>query len=336
MRPRAPTVAELGETRLVRLLRRMLDRPGACAVGNGDDALVWQPTGQVVATVDSVVEGVDWLADQTPAEAIGHRAAAVNLSDLAAMGAEPKLLLLALECRGEISSEVVLRAARGLAALADRCGCSVAGGDVGLSPGPMRWSVTALGQLQGPPLLRSSARPGDRVWLIGQVGLAAVGLAWLQRHPRLPEAGHWAEPFVRAHLWPEPQLAAGRHLQQLACAGARLACIDVSDGLALDAARLADASRVGIHLQLDAPAWPTEALQWLERQGLSPSELVGAGGDDYALLVSAPAELDLVAAWPWPELPCCAIGQATVGPAGKAFVAVGNQVVQGAGWLHGN
>ncbi|MBI5608062.1 MAG: thiamine-phosphate kinase [Deltaproteobacteria bacterium] len=335
MRPRPPTVAELGEIRLVRVLRRTLDRPGACSVANGDDALVWQPQGQVVATVDSVVEGVDWLAEVAPPEAVGHRAAAVNLSDLAAMGAEPKLLLLALECRGDVSSEWLLRAARGLAATADRFGCSVAGGDVGLCPGPQRWSVTALGQLQGPPLLRSTARPGDRVWLIGRVGWAALGLAWLQRHPHEPPADHWAAPFVRAHWWPEPLVAAGRHLQALAQGGARISCLDVSDGLALDAARLAEASRVGIHLQLAAPAWPAEALDWLKTQELSPAELVGAGGDDYALLVAAPADLDLAAAWPWPELPCTAIGEITVGPAGKAFVAVGNQVVQGAGWLHG-
>lgn len=337
-RPPPPSVGQLGELRLLRMLRRIFDLGAqvdpAVQVDNGDDALVWLPRGACVATVDSVTEGVDWLPGLTPDEAIGHRAAAVNLSDLAAMGARPRHLLVALELPKDAPSDQVLRAAQGLAALALRSGCRVSGGDLGFSPGPQRWSVTALGDLQGLALRRDQARPGDHLWLIGDVGRAALGLAWLQHHRQRPPHGHWAEPFVAAHWRPEPLNAAGLALQALHDQGMRLACIDISDGLALDAARLCQASRAGAVLQLPAPNWPPEALQWAQELRISPAECCGAGGDDYALLVAAPADVELG------SLPGLGgaqrVGEVVVGPVGKVFVTVGGQVVAGAGWLHGN
>lgn len=334
-RPAAPSVRELGEERLVRALRQVLDRPGPCSVANGDDALVWQPQGQVVATVDSVVQGVDWLDGVTPAEAIGHRAAAVNLSDLAAMGARPQVLLLAVECPGSTSSALLVRAARGLAALAERHGSSVQGGDVGVSEGPLRLTVTALGDLQGPALLRAATRPGDQLWLIGKVGWAGLGLAWLRAHGTLPEPGHWAEPFVQAHLWPQPLVGAGRALQALAAAGQRIGCIDISDGLGLDASRLARASGVGAVLELPAPQWPPQALQWLSQAGLAAEDLCASGGDDYALLVSAPPDVDLVQALGDRCGPVALVGVAVIGPKGKVHLSVGGVAARTSGWLHG-
>ena len=347
VKPPVPTVGQLGELRLLRLLRQIFDHPapsgGAPAwswvvdpeleVDNGDDALVWLPQGACVATVDSITEGVDWLRGLTPPEAVGHRAGAVNLSDLAAMGATPVHLLLALELPPDMPSDQVLRGARGLAQVAQRFGCRVSGGDLGFSAGPQRWSVTALGEVSGRPLRRDSARPGDRLWLIGEVGMAAVGLAWLQRTGGLPATGHWAEPFVEAHLRPEPLVAAGRLLQRLAVQGQRLACLDISDGLVLDATRLCAASRVGAVVELPAPQWPEAAQQWLEEQHILPSECCGAGGDDYALLVAAAPDIDLSACGL--QSPCRVVGQITVGPSGKVFASVGGQVVAGAGWLHG-
>ncbi len=333
-RPPPPTLAQLGERRAIAVLRRMFDRPNQdLVVGNGDDALVWQPRGQVVATVDSVVQGVDWLPDLTPPEAIGHRAAAVNLSDLAAMGAAPRHLLLAVEAPPDLSAELLVRAARGLATLADRYGCAVAGGDLGLSPGPLRLTVTALGELEGPALLRSAARPGDAVWLIGDVGSAALGLAWLAEERRVPDCDHWAAPFVRAHLWPQPRVAEGLALQRLAQDGQRLGCIDVSDGLALDVGRIASASRLGVVIDMILPPWPTPALHWCADHGLVPSELCGSGGDDYALVVVTHPNLDLAGVLSG-SFTVQRIGRCTVGPAGTAFVVIGGAVVAGKGYLH--
>ena len=279
-------VDALGELAIIRQLRAILDAPRAdLLVGNGDDAAVWQPDGPVVATVDSVVAGIDWLVDRTPPAAIGHRAAAVNLSDLAAMGAQPQILLLALELPGDQDVDDLLTAARGLRSLADKHGAVVAGGDFGISPGPARWTVTALGTLHGEPMRRDRVQPGDAMWLIGNVGQAALGLAALRLGADQPA-------LIAAHLWPQPLVQAGLRLQQL---GVR-AALDVSDGLGLDAQRLAQASGVDLHLRLPRPTWLTADLQrWLDAARLDWRLACAQGGDDYALLCAAPQGLDLSA-----------------------------------------
>ncbi|MBM4344399.1 MAG: thiamine-phosphate kinase [Deltaproteobacteria bacterium] len=322
---------------MVAALRRVLDRPHGdldLPVGNGDDAVVWRPRGQVVATVDSVVEGVDWLAQRTPPEAIGHRAAAVNLSDLAAMGAQPRLLLLSIDAPPTLASDMLVRAARQLADTAADHGAAVHGGDFGLSAGPLRLTVTALGELQGPALRRDVARPGDGVWAVGALGQAAAGLAWLSAHAAMPLDQEPAAQWVRAHLYPQPHVRAGLRLQSAAQAGARLGAIDVSDGLCADAARVAAASRVGMVLHLPEPPWAGAAEALAAAAGTSVADWVGAGGDDYALLVTAAAGVE-VAAIVGDAAPCTRIGQCTVGPAGKVFATVGGRVVDGRGYFHG-
>ncbi len=278
------TVGEAGELLVIHQLRGIFDAPRAdLLVANGDDAVVWQPDGPVAATIDSIVAGVDWLEDRTPPAAIGHRAAAVNLSDLAAMGARPRLLLLALEVPPEQDLAALLAAARALKALADRHGATVVGGDLGFSPGPARWTVTALGTLPGEPMRRDRVQPGDVIWLAGAVGLAALGLAALR-------AGDDQPQFIAAHLWPQPLVALGLQLRN---AGVR-AAIDVSDGLGLDAQRLAQASGIDMHLNLPRPDWVSpETEQWLRSRDLDWRLACAAGGDDYALLCAAPPHLDL-------------------------------------------
>lgn len=328
----------MGEARIVAALRRVMERAASdvdLPVANGDDALVWRPAGQVVATVDSVVEGVDWLPDLTAPEAFGHRAAAVNLSDLAAMGARPRLLLLAIDAPPALSAETLVRAVRQLTATAAEHGCTVQGGDFGLCPGPLRLTVTALGDLDGPALRRDNAKPGDTVWLLGALGRAAAGLSYLLAHGALPAPDHPLAPLVHAHLYPQPLVTAGRALQAAAQAGARVAAIDVSDGLCADAARIASASRVGMTLDLAEPPWADAAAELAALRGNSVAEWVGAGGDDYALVVTAPADLDVAALAP-AGVACALIGRCTVGPAGKVFATVGGKVVAGRGYFHGS
>lgn len=335
-------VGEVGEAHLVARLRAVLDRPRPdLLLPNGDDAACWQAHGPVAATVDSVVAGVDWLPGRTPARAIGHRAAAVNLSDLAAVGAQPRALLLALELPPDQDLDELLAAAEGLAALADRFGCSVVGGDVGLSSGPARWTVTALGDLVGPPLRRDAARPGDRLWLVGEVGLAGLGLDLLRQNLSHPATA----PLVERHLWPIPRVEAGL---RLARAGVRLAALDVSDGLGLDAQRLAQASGVALALEVPAEAGPDPAarqacedLAHRTGAGLDWRAAMASGGDDYALLVAAPPELD-VAAWlaadpdapKSPETHCWPVGRVLAGPPGTVTLQIAGQPVAGGGWLH--
>ncbi len=312
-------VHTLGERAVIGQLRALFDAPRAdVLVANGDDAAVWQPDGPVVATVDSVVAGVDWLEGRTPAAAIGHRAAAVNLSDLAAMGARPRLLLLALELPPDHDVDALVAAAAGLQALAAQHGALVVGGDFGLSPGPARWTVTALGTLAGPPLRRDGARPGDALWLFGAVGLAALGLAALQAGDDQPLA-------IAAHLWPQPLVTLGLALQR---AGVR-AAIDVSDGLGLDAQRLAQASGVDLVLDLPPPTWLSPPLvAWLALRRLDWRTAMAAGGDDYALLCAAPPGLDLT------DLGGLRIGDVQAGT-GQVVMRIAGKSVTVQGYCHG-
>lgn len=282
------TVAEVGERAVVAWLRQRLARPHPhLTLGIGDDAAVFALPGQTVATVDAVTAGVDWLVDATPRAAIGHRAAAVNLSDLAAMGATPALLLLSLELPGALPMVDLQAAVEGLCALCEAHDVAVAGGDVGMGEGPEHWSVTAIGWLQAGPMRRDRARAGDVVWLVGQVGAAAVGLAAL----RARWTGQGLQGCVRAHRWPGPQIEAGKRLQ---ATGQRLAAIDISDGLWLDASRLAQASGLELVVNLPRPSWCDPGV---ERDclalGIDWRQACATGGDDYALLVTADPELDV-------------------------------------------
>ena len=298
-------VDQAGELAIVARLQQIYagDRPDAAldpgddgvTIGIGDDAAVVRAQGALALCVDSVEAGCDWLPGVTPPEAIGHRAAAVNLSDLAAMGAAPRWLLVALRLAPDDAVADLERAAAGLQALAQAHGARVVGGDLDIGPGPQRWTVAAAGEIRGWPLARSQARPGDVLWLIGEVGHAAFGLRWLTSHAG-SFVGELAWPVAEthpahAHLVPRPLVAAGCALAEH---GAGIAAIDVSDGLWLDAERLARASGVDLTIDLPRPAWLSrERALWCDRAGFDWRAACAAGGDDYALLVAAPAEVDV-------------------------------------------
>lgn len=274
-------IHEVGERALIEQLRRVFARVDPRVVlGIGDDAAILSVHAPLCVTTDSIEAGVDWLIDRTPRDAIGHRAAAVNLSDLAAMGAEPLALTLALELPSTTPVADILTSARAMARLASEHNATVVGGDIGVGS-TERWTVTAMGTLPAPPLLRSNARPGDTVWLIGEVGMAQIGLLALQEGRK---TGVFA-PFVQRHLRPEPLCALG---VAVARQTPRASAIDLSDGLLTDARKLAAASGVRLELCVARPRWCSDALladplfatfDW--------RSAVAAGGDDYALLVTA-------------------------------------------------
>ena len=246
-------------------------------LGVGDDAaLLAVPPGRVlVAATDTLVEGRHFLAG-TPASSIGHNALAVNLSDLAAMGAEPAWALLSLSLPS--SDERWLEAfAGGLLALADAHGVVLVGGDT--VRGPLVVTVEVLGFVEpGRALRRSGARPGDLLYVSGSPGESAAGLDILRGSGRFDEV---ADPLVRRHLYAEPRVALGRELGTLASAA-----MDVSDGLLGDLRKLCAASGVGATLELEA--LPVSAAL---RARCTPAECehyVLAGGDDYELLFTAP------------------------------------------------
>jgi thiamine-monophosphate kinase len=279
-----PTVAELSEGLI---LRRILDRLGASSalVGPGDDAAVLAaPDGRIVATVDTLVHGPDFRLAWSSAYDLGWKAAAVNLADVAAMGARPTALLVALAMPDGTRLSFVEGIADGLRAACDALapGCVVEGGDLTVSD-TLTIAVTALGVLDGAaPVLRSGARPGDVVAVCGELGAAGRGLALLFEQFRdaagEPVAidGDSLTPAeavdLAAQLRPSPPLHAG----PVAAAAGATAMMDVSDGLVLDASRLAAASGVTIALE-------TAALGDDPRTALS-------GGEDHALLATFPAE----------------------------------------------
>jgi thiamine-monophosphate kinase len=281
---RAPTVAEAGERAIIQLIRRRLPQPPAWVLtGIGDDAAVIRPARNTVdvLTADALVEGVHFDCRFTPPGSIGHRAMAANLSDLAAMGAQPRVALLSLALPGSWPVVDLEAMVDGLLALATAHGVHLVGGNITRSPGPLVIDVTACGAVHHRRVLRrSGARPGDEVWVSGTIGSAAAGLAWLAQSER-PDPGADMQACTDAYLWPQPRVRLGLLLGRNRAA---TACVDLSDGLADGLTQLAAASGAGIEIDAAAvPVAPT-ARQWFESRGSDPVRAALGGGDDYELL----------------------------------------------------
>lgn len=269
----------IGETSEGDILRRILARtPSAAAaiVGPGDDAAVIRVAGDLVATTDTLVHGPDFRLAWSTGFDLGWKAAAVNLADVAAMGARPTALLVALAIPSAMPVSFVEELADGLAgacaALAP--GCAVVGGDLTVSD-TLTIAVTALGDLEGrPAVLRSGARVGDTVAIAGEQGLATQGLSILFRqftdehgHPVRYEEDQLSEQeraLVVHQLRPVPPISAGL----VAANGGATAMMDLSDGLVLDARRMAKASGVSIDISSQAFDNPAAALEGGEDHGL--------------------------------------------------------------------
>ena len=261
-----------GEFELIERFTRPFGRGEGIRVGIGDDAAVLRPPpGQdLVATVDAVVEGVHFTPRFTPEE-IGWKALAVNLSDLAAMGARPLWALVALSTPPAADPGRLARIGRGIAACARRHALSVVGGNV-TAARQLSLTVTVLGAVgKGRALLRSGGRPGDLLVVSGTLGDAALGL--------LPGAAPGPRSRQRR---PRPRLALGRGV-----AGIAHAAIDISDGFLQDLGHLCAASGVGARLEADRlPLSP--AYRAATRGSRDPFEGALSGGEDYELLLAVP------------------------------------------------
>jgi len=247
-------------------------------LGVGDDAAVLQPAPgyELVATTDTLVAGVHFPDDCPPA-ALGYRALAVNLSDLAAMGAAPAWALLALTLP-EAEEGWLREFAAALGALARQHGVTLVGGNT--TRGPLSITVQLLGSVpRGRALRRSGAQVGDALFVSGTPGDAAGGLAVLQG--QLAVAAPWGEQLRERFLRPTPRLALGAALRDWASA-----CIDVSDGLLGDAAKLAAASGVGLCIEWQAV--PVSAALGMALAPEPARQLALTGGDDYELCFAVP------------------------------------------------
>ena len=291
--PGPASVADCSERELIARIRTLLPAaPGWLLVGIGDDAAVVEPERNrvEVLTVDAVVEGIHFDRAFVPPDAIGHRALAVNLSDLAAMGAAPRLALLSMALPASLPLADFDAIAAGLAALAARHRLHVVGGNLTRSPGPLMIDVTVIGTVKRrQALTRTGARPGDDVYVSGTIGTAAAGLRLLQSSVRShhssvgPASATDDWRLTNAYLRPEPRLALGIHLARNKAASA---CMDLSDGLSDGLEQMAEASGVG--MTIDAAALPIEpaARALFDARGQDPVAEALAGGDDYELLIA--------------------------------------------------
>lgn len=287
------TVADVGERALIaRIARALPPAADAVAVGIGDDAAVLEPPrgALTAATTDTVVEGVHFDRRFTPPDAIGHRALAASLSDLAAMGAAPRHALLSLGLPGAYPVDEFDALVAGVAALATRHGAAVVGGNISRSTGPLFVEVTALGSVKRRRILRrSAARPGDDLYLSGRIGGAAAGLALLQgaaddAGPGGAPADDALEACRQRYLRPAPRVRLGMLLGGTRTARA---CMDLSDGLADALAQLTSASRVGAVVEASAVPIEPGAARWFAARGHDPLT-ASLAGEDYELLFTAP------------------------------------------------
>jgi len=275
-----------GERELIEHIRRRLPTaPPSLIVGPGDDAAVFVPSRGAlqVLTTDAVVEGIHFDRRFSDLSDVGYKALAVNVSDLAAMGAQPEFALLSLLLPDGTTLGDVDALLDGLLEMAATARTALIGGNISRSPGPLVVDVTATGSVRPRRLLtRASGRPGDQLFVTGTIGGAAAGLDWL----RESAAGASPSPSpmegcARRHRRPEPRIRFGMLLGRNQAASA---CMDLSDGLADAVRQIAEASGTGA--LIDAGSLPSDqaAREWWASRGRDPITASLSGGDDYELL----------------------------------------------------
>ncbi len=281
----------LGEFERIERLEALLagGKRDGVRLGIGDDAAILErPAGELVWTVDVSVEDVHFKRAWLDWSDVGWRSFHAAVSDLAAMGARPVAALSSLAFPRDLAQKDLESLVAGQAAAALSLGCPVIGGNLSAAA-QVSVTTTVLGT-GGPFLLRSGARVGDEVWLLGELGMAAAGLRWLASGRRLPRAGTRLRSAVEQALqsWRRPQALLGAGA---ALVGRAHAALDISDGLVGDAEHLAQASQVSLVIETSAltdclsPSL-TAVANALE---LEPIELALYGGEDYALLATGPA-----------------------------------------------
>jgi thiamine-monophosphate kinase len=279
------------ESELIRTYLAPLTRTFAGAFHLADDCAVYTPTPgrELVITTDAVAAGVHFFADDAP-EDIAWKALAVNVSDLAAKAAAPRVYQMALSFPEAPSHEFMQLFSKGLAEAQAAFGIVLCGGDTDRRPGPLSVTVTAIGEVEtGLRLTRDGARAGDAIFVTGTLGDAACGLK-LRRGDQ--DTGAWAisadqrAGLVSRYLRPRPHLESGPILQSFASAA-----LDLSDGLAKDLGRLASAAAAGAIVDRERlPLSP--AVQSLLKADPALLQVVLGGGDDYELLFTARPEFE--------------------------------------------
>jgi len=294
------TVADAGEPALIdRVRARAGTPPDFVTLGIGDDAAVVEPArGELdVITTDVLVEGVHFRRDWTDARSIGAKAVAVNLSDLAAMGATPRLVLLSLVLPPALTLADFDALVDGVCVEAAGARAALVGGNIARSPGPLVVDVTAMGAVGRRRVLRrSGGRAGDELYMTGAIGAAAAGLAMLRAGVDRTALDPESADCLRRYEHPSARVRCGR---VVAASRSASACIDLSDGLAEAARQLAAASGTGVVLDAESIPLAPGASRWLGTDpngpgtdpgtvGTDPIQAALTGGEDYELLFAVP------------------------------------------------
>jgi thiamine-monophosphate kinase len=256
----------------------------ATHVGIGDDCAVLRllpsrsGSAEILVTTDFTLEGIHFRRDWHPAESVGHRCLARGLSDIAAMGGEPVAVFLSLALPRDLPQSWVGRFARSLISLAEKHGATLAGGDTAESPNGILADIVVVGTApKGKAILRSGARPGDRIFVSGELGGSATAIVQMQARPKRKLK---PSDYAR-HFYPEPRLELGRMLREKGLASAM---IDLSDGLSTDLAHICDESGVGA--EIAAGLVPRARVGKPARE--VDLDLALHGGEDYELLFTVP------------------------------------------------
>ena len=309
------TVADVGEFALIDQIQKRLGvvDQTKVSVGIGDDSAVVSAAGnKAVACLDVLSQGIHFRLDWSSANEIGRKAAAANLADIFAMGANPTALLVGLALPSTTEVSWVLELADGLAQESARVNTQVVGGDI-VSSEKIVISVTALGELNGEkPILRSGAKPGDTVAVAGKLGYSAAGLLMLSRGFRSPKA------LVSAHRAPEPPYELASKAKSAS------AMIDVSDGLLADLGHIAKASGVQIDVDSSALEIPEELSATASAFNANALDWILTGGEDHAFAATFPTPLDVPSGWKL-------IGKVNAGTPG---VLLNGQPIETKGWDH--
>ncbi len=339
-RPPAEATRTLTEETLVAALREICDAPQASgpgprpiAVGIGDDAAAWQPSRShlSVVTSDALVDGVHFVSAAMDARAVGHRAMAANLSDIAAMGARPVLATVVLGVAATTSEAWILEVYRGMSALAALHGARIVGGDIVRAP-VATLSLTIVGEVSRKRLKRrSGGRPGDVLAVTGPLGASRAGLE-LTLRPQPALDARTRSAALAAFGTPEPRVREGR---QLAASAHVHAMMDCSDGLSTDVGRLARASGCGA--EIDRVPVADAARIVAEAANDDPRAYALDGGEDFELIVAVDPRAfgHLGAAYEARfGAPLIPVGRLTVDPSLRIALASETRELVPAGWDH--
>ncbi|MFN2492024.1 MAG: thiamine-phosphate kinase [Pyrinomonadaceae bacterium] len=313
--------------------------PSSLIKGIGDDATVisGQSGKDIVVTTDLLVEDIDFRRDTTRPEMLGHKALAVSLSDIAAMGASPRWALISIGLPRDVwDSDFLDGFYDGLLKLAGRYNVTLTGGDVSRTPEGVVIDSIVIGEsIEGRAVYRCGAQPGDQIFVTGYLGDAAAGLRLIEHGARLPHresSSHSIDPLLLRQLQPEPRVGWGLTIGER---GLATAMIDISDGLSSDLNHLCRASKVGALIRASRIPIDHLVTELCGRRALDPLMLALNGGEDFELLFTVKAENVGKLPTRVDGVPITRIGQVTDASAGVR-ISEGSRIwdLEPGGWKH--